>query len=137
MSKLPSYRRVIEQDYPTQYQDLVRQLSVTLNYGFDSLYQLLNGKLTFADNMDSTTKTISVQVDASGIPTTNTVITKSSTTTITGLIVAKAVNTTNPTTYPSGGVFINYTETPTTLVITHITGLQTNNTYDITLVTVR
>ena len=137
MAKLPSYRRILQQDYPQQYQDLIGQLAVTLNYGFDTLYQLLNGKLTFADNMDSTIKTVSLQVDSTGKPTTAVSIAKSSTNTITGLIVAKVVNTTNSTAFPTGGVFISYTETTSAITINNVTGLQPNNSYDITVVTIR
>lgn len=137
MAKLPGYRRIFEQDYPQQYQDLVKQLAVTLNYGFDSLYQLLNGKLTFADNMDSTTKSLTLQVDSSGKPTTSTTITKGSTNTISGLIVAKVVNQTNSTSYPTGGVFVSYTETSQTITVNNITGLIPGNSYNITLVTIR
>lgn len=137
MSKLPSYRRIFEQDYPTQYQDLIKQLAVTLNYGFDSLYQLLNGKLTFADNMDSTIKTVTFQVDATGKPTTAVSITKASTNTISGLIVAKVVNLTNSSTYPVGGVFISYTETTAAITIDNITGLLPNNNYSVTVITLR
>ena len=137
MAKLPGYRRIFEQDYPQQYQDLVKQLAVTLNYGFDSIYQLLNGKLTFADNLDSVTKTLTLQVDSTGKPTSNATITKGSTNTISGLIVARVVNTTNSTTYPTGGVFVTYTETNQTITLNNITGLVAGNNYNITIVTIR
>jgi hypothetical protein len=137
MAKLPGYRRILEQDYPQQYQDIVRQLSVTLNYAFDTIFQLLNGKLTFADNIASTVKEVSVKVDAAGIPQTKVTITKSSTDKIAGIIVARVINADNSTIYPTGGVTISYTETVDSIIINHITGLQANSNYNINIITVR
>lgn len=131
--KLPSWRRIIEQDYPAQYQDLIKQLAVSLNYGMDTLYQTLNNQLTFKDNIQSTIGTFQATVDSSGKPTTTITVNKSSTNTLLGLIVVKVVNLTKSTTYPTGGVTVSYTETTSNLTINNITGLTPNNNYQITV----
>jgi hypothetical protein len=133
MAKLPSWRRVFEQDYPQQYQDLIKQLAVSLNYGMDTLYQTLNNGLTFADNIKSTINTFQVKVDSTGKPTTTVTITKSNTSNIIGLIVVKAVNLTNSNSYVTNAPFVSYTETTNTLVINNITGLIAGNSYNITV----
>ena len=51
--KLPSFRRILEQDYKPDDQDLVKTLASSLNYGIEVLYDALNGKLTFRDNIAS------------------------------------------------------------------------------------
>lgn len=137
MAKLPGWKRIYEQDYDEKYQDLVRQLGANLNYGIQALYDVLNGKLTFADNMESTVKEFSVTVDAQGIPTTQTLFKKNDTTRITGLVIIRADNATNATTYPTSGVFISYTETTDTVFINHVTGLQANQPYNITVITIQ
>lgn len=129
--KLPSFRRLFEQDYPPDYQELVRQLSVSINYGFEPLYELLNGKFSFTDNSASIIRTFNVQVDASGKPTTKTVIQKTSTDRFEGFVVIQAQNITNSSVYPTGGVFISYTETTSTVVIDNITGLPPGNIFTI------
>lgn len=137
MARLPSWKRIIEQDYPEKYQDLIQQISVPLNYGIEVLYNLLNGKLTFKDNIASTIKELDVQVDNTGKPLAPTVIKKTSSDRIEGIIVVRAQNLTNSTTYPSGAVFISYTETTENIIINNITGLQPNNFYRINVIALR
>lgn len=137
MSSLPSFRRIVEQDYPQEDQELVRLLASSLNYGIEVLYSLLNGKLTIKDNLASTIKEIDVKVGTNGVPLTNTVIKKTSNDKIEGLIVVRANNLTNSSVYPSSGVTISYTETTDTIIINHITGLQANNIYRINVIALR
>lgn len=137
MAKLPSWKRIIEQDYPQKYQDLIQQLAVPLNYGIEVLYSLLNGKLTFKDNIASTIKELDVQVDSSGKPLTTTTIKKTSSDRIEGIIVVRAQNLTNSTSYPNAGIFISYTETTDSIIINNITGLQANNFYRINVIALR
>lgn len=137
MSNLPSYRRIFEQDYPDEYKELVKQLSVSINYGFDPLYELLNGKLTLTDNLDTTIKTISVEVDAAGKPKNKVTIKKSNSNKSQGLMVIKAVNITNTNVFPNAGVLISYTETTDSIIINHVAGLPANNIFDLTIVAIR
>lgn len=137
MAALPSFRRIREQDYPEKDQDLVKQLSVSLNYAFDTIFQLLSGKLTFADNIASTIKEVSIKVDTTGAPQNKVSITKSTPDKIAGLIVARVINSDNSTTYPMGGVTISYTETTSEIIINNITGLQADANWLINIITVR
>ena len=137
MAKLPSFRKIYEQDYDPQYQELIRQLSVSLNYGIEVLYQLLNGKLTIKDNLSSTIKELNVQVDSTGKPLTSSTIKKSSTDRIEGLIVVRAENLTNSNTYPTSGIFISYTETNENIVINNIKGLTANDLWKINVIALR
>jgi len=131
MAKLPSFRRLYEQDYPPESQELIRQLAVSINAGFEQLYDLLNGKLTIEDNLASKVKTIQVMVNSSGVPTSKVSIKKATTDRISGLIVVRVDNLTNSTTYPTSGVFITFTEATDTILVNHITGLVANNLYQI------
>jgi uncharacterized protein YycO len=137
MSRIPSYRRLYEQDFPEEQRELIQQLSVSINAGFEVLYEQLNGKLTFQDNLSSTVKTFTVQVDASGKPTTKTVIKKTTTDKALGLLVVRADNVTNSSTYPTSGIFITFTETVDSLIINHITGIQADNLYSISIIALR
>lgn len=135
--KLPSFRRIIEQDYPEQYQELVKQLSVSLNYGLEVIYSLLNGKLTFADNIASTIKEVQVKLDSSGNLQTPVSITKSTSDKILGLMVVRVNNLTNPTIYPSGGVIVSYTETTSSIILNNIKGLQADYIWAINVIAIR
>lgn len=137
MSKLPGFRRILEQDYPTEDQKLIAQLGVSLNYGIQALYDLLNGKLSIVDNLDSIVKQITVKVDSTGAPQAKTVLVKPSSNNFQGLMVIKAVNLVNPNVYPLGGIFVSYTETTDSIIINNITGLQPDTNYLLTIWAVR
>lgn len=137
MATLPSFRRINKQDYPEQYQDLIDILSTSLNYGIEVIYSLLNGKLTIKDNLSSTIKEFDITVNATGNPISKTVIKKSSTDKIEGMIVVRAQNLVNSSVYPTSGIFITYTETTDSLIINNITGLQANNPYRINIIALR
>ena len=68
MAKLSGYRRIVKTDYPDEYKSLVDQLSVSINNGFDTLYNALNGKLNFYDNISSTIAEVRLTVDIDGFP---------------------------------------------------------------------
>jgi hypothetical protein len=136
LPSLPSFKLLNAQDYPSQFQGLITTLAQNLNNQIQLLYNSLNNSLTFTNNMESTIKTFSVTVDATGAPISNTAIAKDVTDTILGLIIVKAVNSTSSTTYPMGGVFISYTETSTSIIVNNVTGLQANQAYNLTIVTI-
>lgn len=133
MAKLPSFRRILEQDYPEESRPLVQQLSVSINYGIEVLYDLLNGKLSIKDNLAGFVKEIDVQVDTTGKPQDKTVIKKTTSDKIEGLMVIRADNLTNSNIYPTNGVFVSFTETTDSLIINNITGIQPNNIYRLKL----
>lgn len=137
MSKLPSYKRIYEQDYPPENQQLVSILANTINSGFEPLYEVLNGKLTFTDNTASLIKEITVEVDANGKPKSKTIIKKTGTDKFQGFMVIRATNLTNSGVYPTGGVFVSYTETTDTVVINHIAGLPANYVFLLNLFGIR
>lgn len=137
MSTLPSFRRINEQDYPEKDQELVKTLATSINYGVEVLYQLLSGKLTIKDNFASIIKQVDVTVDSSGKPLNKTIIKKTSTDKVEGLMVIRAQNLTSSSTFPTSGVMISYTETTDSIILDHVTGIQANNLYRINVIGLR
>jgi len=137
MARLPSFRRLYEQDFPQESQDLIRQLSVSINYGFEPLYEVLNGKLTFTENTASLITTVNVQVDSNGKPTNKTTIKKNSSEKFQGFQVIKAVNLTSSNVFPSSAPFLTYTETTDQIVIDHVSGIPANNLFQLTVFGIR
>lgn len=131
--KLPSFRRIFQNDYPAQFKQLIEILSVSLNNGIEVLYQALNNGLTLEDNVLGTSATATITTDANGTPTKGSTFVLSSANKVNGIIVLSATNQTNPGTFPSGGVFISGTQSGTTFNITNITGLQAGQTYSVKL----
>lgn len=135
--KLPSFRRLYEQDFAPEFQNLIRQLSVSINSGFEPLYELLNGKLTLTNNTSSLITTVTVQVDVTGKPTTKTTIRKDTVEKFQGFQVVRAQNLTNNNVFPTATPFITYTETTTQITVDNIAGLPANNLFQLTLFGIR
>lgn len=137
MAKLSSYRRIVKNDYQDEYKPLVDQLSVSINNGFDTLFNALNGKLNFYDNIASTITEIRVSVDSNGFPLQRTQFKLSGNqTNIEGILVLKISGYNNPTLYPTSGLGISYTSDNGLVTITNIKGLETNKIYSIKLLTI-
>tara|TARA_R110000868_G_scaffold125051_1_gene330553 strand:- start:153 stop:566 length:414 start_codon:yes stop_codon:yes gene_type:complete len=137
MAQLPSFRRIVRQDYDPKYQDLIDTLSVSLNQGIEVLYDLLNGKLSIKDNFASTIKEIDVEVDANGKPKTKTIIKKTSTDRTEGLWVLRVQNLTNSNVYPSATPLISFTETTDSIIVDNITSLPIGYIFRIKIVAMR
>lgn len=128
--KLPSYRRILKTDYTQEYQPLVDKLSVSINYGFDTLYDALNQKLTFQDNIASTITTFNVSVDSTGKPLQLTQFKLSQyQTTVQGVIVLNCYGYNNPNELPNAGVFISFSKSENIININYIKGLEPNIQY--------
>lgn len=132
--RLPSFKRLVTQDYDKDDQKLVDTLSSSLNGGIESLYETLNNNVSLSDNIKCTVKQVTLQVDSQGKPKVSTSFLLDIKGKIWGCSVVQAVNVTNPTTYPLGAPFISYTQNDTIVTITNVTGLQQNNTYVLTLI---
>lgn len=127
--KIPGFKRLLGSDFDKQFQELINQLSLSLNNGIDILYQALNNNLTFRDNIKSQVQDITVSVDANGTPRQNASFKLNISARVDGTLVILAENQDNSNTYPSGGVFINGTQDINNFIINHITGLQANQSY--------
>lgn len=128
--KLPSYRRIFKTDYSDDYQELVEKLSVSINNGFDTVYDALNKKLNFTDNIDSTIAEFTVKVDAGGKPSKNTQFKlQGNQTNVQGLIVINCYDEeSNP---PPSAVFVSFVRNENSINIKNIKGLEANLTYTI------
>jgi hypothetical protein len=131
---LQAFRRITKSDYAAQFQDLVDQLSVSINNGFESLYQLTNNNISLKDNISCTLKTINLSVDDTGTPKTNTSISLSQTTAVQGLVILKIDNKSTASNYTTSGVNISYNITNTGVQVTNIKGLNPNDNYQIKVV---
>jgi len=131
---LPSFKRLYKGDYEATYQKLVDQLAVSLNIGLESLYSALSKNVSLKDNIRCTVKDLTITVNASGTPTSSTQFALDIPGQIIGTQVIYAINTTNSAVYPTGGIFISFTQTSTGILISNITGLPANQAFTIRVV---
>jgi hypothetical protein len=133
--KLPNFKRIYDQDYKDEFKDFVRQLSFPLNVGIEVLYEALNKKLTFRDNISCSVKDIKVIVDSSGNPTNKTIFGLDSQGAIVdGCNIIKITNDKNPSKYPIGGVFLSFIQTNEGVLVQNITGLTAGESYTIRII---
>jgi hypothetical protein len=137
MAKLSGYRRIVKTDYPDEYKSLVDQLSVSINNGFDTLYNALNGKLNFYDNISSTIAEVRLTVDIDGFPLQKTQFKlRGDQTTIEGILVLNAVGYNNSNLYPSSGVAVSYSAGNGLVTIDNVKGLYPNKVYVLKLLAI-
>lgn len=133
--KLQDFRRLFKTDFKQEFQDLVDQLSVSINTGFEAVYDIINNKkLSISDNILCTVKTINVNVSTSGVPNGTTSFALDIPGRIKGISVINAVNLNNTGIFPTSAVFVNFSQNGTTVIINNINGLQANTNYQLTVI---
>lgn len=135
MAKLPTLRRLFKSEFKKEYQDLIEKLIVSINNGFDTLYDALNNKLTLKNNILCDVKDFNVRVNINGEPIVPLILAVSFKNNITVLTLGKIVNNTNTLSYPTTGVTISWEQQSLGFLrINHITGLTAGDEYNIRVV---
>jgi hypothetical protein len=130
--KFPNFKRIFKQDFKPEEQPLIEKLSVSINSGFEMLFEAMNRKISFRDNILCTIKDVDVTVDSDGTPLQTvgiTLDTSNATNRVDGVMVIKADNLTSPGTYPTTAPFISYQQNTNTILFNNITGLAANQKY--------
>jgi hypothetical protein len=133
--KLPSYKRIITQDYEPDDQELIEQLSGNINDSFGLLYSALNKRLTFGDNLSSTIRDVEITVDSNGKPV-NDVFFRLDVlnTPVIGCFCIRALNLTNSNVYPTGSPWISFIQSENQIRVLNVTNLQPNNRYSLKII---
>ena len=134
--KLGNFKKLWDKDFDPENQDLVNKLALTINSGFENLYQALSKRLTFADNIQSDVKSIDVQVDATGKPINKVTFKLGTDFSINGCIIIQAINNTLPTAYVYSAPFISWTQKQTGIQIDNITGLIPSHKYTLKILVI-
>lgn len=135
MAKLPTLRRLFKNDFKPEYSELVEKLIVSINNGFDNVYDALNNKITLRNNVLCNIKDFSVRVSSLGIPVNTLILNVDFKNNISVVTLGKIDNISNPTSYPSSGVVISWEQlAPGSIRINHIGGLTEGQNYNIRVV---
>lgn len=133
--KLSTFKRLDKQNFDEKDQDLIDKLAFILNNDIQGIYDALNNKLSLGDNVLCTIKDVPIVVDENGIPKNAAQFQIDKTNMrVLGCQVINAINTTNSNTYPTGAPFINFTAGTQIVTIDHVTGLQPNQNYTLTII---
>ena len=131
MGQVHQLKRLIVEDFPQEYSNLVSKLAYTLNPALEEIAQVLNGQIDFS-NLVNNIKTFEVTVDGNGDPTSKTVISTNTNRRIQGLQVIYAENLTDTTKNPTSTPFITFelnSNDPSLIEVKNVTGLQADDEY--------
>lgn len=131
---LPALKRLIKEDFPQQYKQLVGQIAQVVNPAMENISLALNNNLTFADNISCDVVNIPVTVDSNGIPINPISFPITLTGTVNHIFVTRALNTTNTTTYVTAAPFVDWVNNGGQIQINHVTGLPANTTFTLTMI---
>lgn len=131
MAKLSNVNRIIVEDYPNEDRATVTKLATTLNLFMEETVNAINGNIDY-DNLRRQLVTFEVILDSTGKPI---VTTRFSTNgQVKGKNVVDVVNVTNSAVYPTQQPWVTTSALSTSIYeVKHISGLQANQKYRITL----
>lgn len=121
-------------DFPKEAQEIIEQLSYTINNAFEGIFNALNNNINLRDNLAVSVRDLQVSVDANGTPSSTISFGVANNNPIDGTIVLRALNQTNNAVYPTGGIFLSYTQSGTKVIVNNITGLPPDNTFSLRIV---
>lgn len=123
---LRAFKRLLKMDYPVEIQPVIERLSFIFNDAIGQLYEAVNGKLSLDNNILSSVKDVTFQVNADGLPTSRTTfnLDGSKVLSVKQCFVGQIINQTVSTIYPASGVSLSWTQEAGEVVINHVTGLR-------------
>lgn len=129
------FKRIVIEDFNDEERKLVSKLAYIINDAFDIITYSLNKGLSIKDNLKQDITTLTVTVDANGKPKIPSSLKYVLSSNCQGIIVIRAINSTNPSIFPEQTPFVNFTQnSPGILTIDNISGLQANQEYKLTLI---
>src|SRR5580704_12067178 len=106
--QLPALKRLIKEDFPQQYKQLVGQIGQVVNPALENISLALNNNLTFAQNLTCKVINIPITVDKNGLPINPITFSSGLSATANHIFVTRALNTTNPNTYVTAAPFVDW-----------------------------
>lgn len=117
-------RRIVTEDYPKEYRQLIDKLGFTINPFFNSLVDIFNKKISFTDNFNA--QIIELELTAP----VSTTIKNPLNTNVGSIIVLKISNLTDSSALLTTAPFVEFNTLQDNQVqIRNITGLSSNNKY--------
>jgi hypothetical protein len=135
--RLPTYRRIREEDFKDDQKDLIADLAVPINAGIETMYSALSNRLTPWDNFQCVYKTLEVVVNSSGLPLSPTTfqVNVDGASKIIGITVLKAENLSSTSVFPNAQPFITWDQSIQSVVnVKHVAGLPANNKFLLTFI---
>jgi hypothetical protein len=130
--KIQIPKKIIVEEYASEYRELVTRLGFIINSFTDDIYNLLQKKVDY-NNLNRDIFTLSIQTGLGSEILGSPSLTTSFLNSISGAVILSMKNETNSGIYPTSAPFISWNNTGNTFRILSITGLLPSTRYSITL----
>ncbi len=135
MARVPDIKRIQKENFDKDDQDMIEQLAFPLNSFMEQTRSALEGRLDNT-NLNQEFVTVTVKVDANGKVQLTTKYKSKLRTGVAGHVVIGAFNKTDSTVFPTATPFITYTQVADIVQIFGVTGLQADNEYRLTVLSI-
>lgn len=132
--KLPNFKRLVYNDFTKDFQDLIEQLSYSINNPIESIISVLTNNVSLRDNIFCNVKDLEVTVDSNGVPLATAALTITNANPIDGMVVLRAISPSNANLTTNGGVFLNYTQNGAKVTVSKVTGIPANQLFSLRIV---
>ena len=127
--KIQAPKRIMTSDFEDDDKAVAGKMASLLNTFLEEMYSLSNKNVTIGDNLDQSVKTISLQVNSSGIPTTSISFQNPLKGKIQGCQVIRVFGNSYPTAQP----FVSFTERNGVIEVNHVSGLPANTNFQLVI----
>jgi hypothetical protein len=132
MAKLPPFKRLIMEDFPSKYQDLLDKLLYGINQFFESVSNSLNKNISFEDNIACQVKELVLTAPITQAKPASFVNTLGRP--CRGVLLINAENLSDANSPLTAAPFIQFTGAADQIVITNISGLTSGKQYRIKII---
>jgi len=133
MAKIRKINKILTEDFPATYRDLVSKLAFALNPFLDNIVNALDSRLTITDNLDGEIKVITISYD-NDLP----LSIRTNLNFCNSVLVSRVTNLTNTSATLTNAPFVEFKnkeeEGFKLIEITNITGISTSDKYRIRLI---
>jgi hypothetical protein len=125
MALIKDLKKLVVEDFPSKYRDLVQPLAFVFNPFIESIVNALNKQLNFNDNFNAQETDIEVRLPLNNFNLKHNVRGR-----VSGVIILRVLNLDNNNDTLTSAPFIQYTPVSEDVIqITNITGLNSNTRY--------
>lgn len=135
MGKVPDVKRINKEDFDGPMQDTIDQLAFPINSFMEQTRNALDRSLDFT-NLNQEVIVLTITPDINGIPVTDTQYKSNLKTRVLGHICINASNLTNTLNTVLSTPFISFVQNEKLVKINKVSGLQPNQKYTLTLISI-
>lgn len=135
MARSISIKKINKEDFDKQYQPLIDKIAFPLNSFMEQVKSAFDKNINFS-NLNQEIITLTITVDADGIPIIPTQWKSTLRTKVLGSVCIKATNQDSPASFPISQPFINFVQNGALVFINQISGLQADNKYQLIVLSI-